>query len=95
MGFLFSLQLNYARYFLPRLLPGFTGRLIYLDDDVIVRGDLRELADTPLQPDHVVAFSSDALSAGSTYNVKQVRSVLDQLGRWFDGAGSALFSFLE
>ena len=31
-------QLNYARYYLPQLLPEVKGRVIYIDDDCIVQG---------------------------------------------------------
>jgi hypothetical protein len=31
-------QLNYARYFVPDLFPALTGRILYLDDDVVVQG---------------------------------------------------------
>ena len=65
---------NYARFFLPTLLPaGFRGRVVYLDDDVIVRGDVAELARTPLQSGHVAAFSSDRSWVSAAYNYKAVR----------------------
>ena len=32
-------QLNYARYYLPRLFPNIEGRVIYIDDDCIVQGE--------------------------------------------------------
>lgn len=38
-GHFFS-QLNYARFYLPRLLPSVKGRIVYVDDDCIVQGML-------------------------------------------------------
>ena len=39
----------YARFYLPRLFP--VGRLIYLDNDIVVNADLMELFQNPLQGD--------------------------------------------
>ena len=32
-------QLNYARYYMPRLFPHIDGRVVYIDDDCIVQGN--------------------------------------------------------
>eukprot|EP00051_Salpingoeca_urceolata_P010327 m.126002 g.126002 ORF g.126002 m.126002 type:complete len:526 (+) comp16669_c0_seq2:214-1791(+) len=50
--------LNYARFFLQRLFPDLHGRLIFLDDDVIVQGDVLEMSRTDLGP-HAIAVSED------------------------------------
>ena len=47
-------------------------RLVYLDDDVIVRGDIGELASTPLNG-HPVAFSSDCSWISRKYSLFQNR----------------------
>ena len=36
--YLLFLQLNYARYYLPKLFPDLKGRIIFIDDDSIVQG---------------------------------------------------------
>ncbi|KTG45566.1 hypothetical protein cypCar_00026012 [Cyprinus carpio] len=56
--------LNFARFFLPVFLPD-TEKVIYLDDDVIVQGDIRELFDTSIKLGHAAAFSEDCDSASS------------------------------
>uniref|UniRef100_A0A673JTF0 Glycosyltransferase 8 domain-containing protein 1 n=1 Tax=Sinocyclocheilus rhinocerous TaxID=307959 RepID=A0A673JTF0_9TELE len=56
--------LNFARFFLPVFLPD-TEKVIYLDDDVIVQGDIRELFDTSVKLGHAAAFSEDCDSASS------------------------------
>uniref|UniRef100_A0A0E9R9H5 Glycosyltransferase 8 domain-containing protein 1 n=1 Tax=Anguilla anguilla TaxID=7936 RepID=A0A0E9R9H5_ANGAN len=40
-------------------------KAIYLDDDVIVQGDVQELFDTNLKAGHAAAFSDDCDSASS------------------------------
>ncbi|KAK9113181.1 hypothetical protein Scep_020700 [Stephania cephalantha] len=43
--------LNYARNYLPRLLPPCLHRAVYLDSDVILVDDIASLSSTPLGPD--------------------------------------------
>ncbi|KAG8430086.1 hypothetical protein GDO86_018505, partial [Hymenochirus boettgeri] len=68
--------LTFARFYLPDLVPGLKNT-IYLDDDVIVQGDIQDLYDTPIQTGHAAAFSEDCDSvtsksllrgAGNQYN---------------------------
>lgn len=56
--------LMYARFYMPAFLPD-AEKAIYLDDDVIVQGDIRELFNTSLKLGHVAAFSEDCDSASS------------------------------
>ncbi|XP_012694012.1 glycosyltransferase 8 domain-containing protein 1 [Clupea harengus] len=56
--------LTFARYYMATLLPN-VEKAIYLDDDVIVQGDIRELFDTNLKAGHAAAFSDDCDSASS------------------------------
>ncbi|KAL6464416.1 hypothetical protein MHYP_G00267330 [Metynnis hypsauchen] len=56
--------LSFARFYMPMFLPD-AERAIYLDDDVIVQGDIQELFDTSLKPGHAAAFSEDCDSASS------------------------------
>ncbi|XP_066176052.1 glycosyltransferase 8 domain-containing protein 2 isoform X1 [Sylvia atricapilla] len=50
--------LNFIRFYLPLLIQKHE-KVIYLDDDVIVQGDIQELYDTKLAPGHAAAFSDD------------------------------------
>ncbi|XP_076452128.1 glycosyltransferase 8 domain-containing protein 1-like isoform X2 [Babylonia areolata] len=51
--------LNYARFYLPDLFPGIDGRMVYIDDDCIVQGDIAELFHMRLKPGTLAAFSED------------------------------------
>ncbi|XP_021353559.1 glycosyltransferase 8 domain-containing protein 1-like isoform X2 [Mizuhopecten yessoensis] len=51
--------MNFGRYYLPRLFPDFHGRVLYIDDDSIVQGDVYELYNMKLKPGHAAAFSKD------------------------------------
>ncbi|XP_059163725.1 glycosyltransferase 8 domain-containing protein 1-like [Physella acuta] len=51
--------LNYARYYLPKLFPLLKEKIIFIDDDCIVQGDIEELYKTPLEKGHIAAFSED------------------------------------
>ncbi|XP_043824382.1 glycosyltransferase 8 domain-containing protein 2 [Dromiciops gliroides] len=50
--------LNFVRFYLPLLIHKHE-KVIYLDDDVIVQGDIQELYDTKLMLGHAAAFSDD------------------------------------
>uniref|UniRef100_A0A8C6TB74 Glycosyltransferase 8 domain containing 2 n=1 Tax=Neogobius melanostomus TaxID=47308 RepID=A0A8C6TB74_9GOBI len=63
--------LNFVRFYLP-LLDINHKRLIYVDDDVIVQGDIRDLFDVKLEPGHAAAFGSDC---DLPYSHEIVRSV--------------------
>ncbi|XP_056130460.1 glycosyltransferase 8 domain-containing protein 1 [Lampris incognitus] len=54
--------LTFARFYLPVYIPD-AEKAIYLDDDVIVQGDIQELYETNLKPGHAAAFSDDCDSA--------------------------------
>uniref|UniRef100_A0A8C6KQF9 Glycosyltransferase 8 domain containing 2 n=1 Tax=Nothobranchius furzeri TaxID=105023 RepID=A0A8C6KQF9_NOTFU len=51
-------SLNFVRFYLP-LLGISHKRVIYLDDDVIVQGDIRDLYDVKLKAGHAAAFATD------------------------------------
>lgn len=53
--------LNYARYYLPRLFPHIEGRVVYIDDDCIVQGDIEELYQMKFRPGTLAAFSDDCI----------------------------------
>ncbi|KAG0451087.1 hypothetical protein HPP92_026433 [Vanilla planifolia] len=47
--------LNYARSYLPRLLPRCISRVVYLDSDLILVDDIASLAATPINPPFALA----------------------------------------
>ena len=49
----------YHRLFIPDLVSGQVRRLLYLDCDIVVSGDLSELMELPLEEDAVVACARD------------------------------------
>uniref|UniRef100_A0A4W3IHY7 Glycosyltransferase 8 domain containing 2 n=1 Tax=Callorhinchus milii TaxID=7868 RepID=A0A4W3IHY7_CALMI len=50
--------LNFVRYFIPLLIHNHE-KVIYLDDDVIIQGDVQDLYESILHPGHAAAFSMD------------------------------------
>ncbi|XP_029969414.1 glycosyltransferase 8 domain-containing protein 2 [Salarias fasciatus] len=50
--------LNFVRFYLP-LLDIHHNRVIYLDDDVIVQGEIKDLFNVRLKPGHAAAFATD------------------------------------
>ncbi|KAI4874005.1 hypothetical protein NFI96_007448, partial [Prochilodus magdalenae] len=65
-------KLNFVRFYLPLLAISDHRRIVYLDDDVIVQGDIQELYSIRLEPGHAAAFASDC-DLPSTHEM--VRSV--------------------
>uniref|UniRef100_A0A3Q3VNR1 Glycosyltransferase 8 domain-containing protein 1 n=1 Tax=Mola mola TaxID=94237 RepID=A0A3Q3VNR1_MOLML len=59
-----SKPLTFARFFLPVYIPE-AEKAIYLDDDIIVQGDIQELYETNLKAGHAAAFSDDCDSASA------------------------------
>lgn len=51
--------LNYARYYLPKLFPTLKGKVVFIDDDCIVQGDIMDLYRTEIKQGHLGAFSED------------------------------------
>ncbi|XP_073448528.1 glycosyltransferase 8 domain-containing protein 1 isoform X2 [Aquarana catesbeiana] len=74
--------LTFARYYLPDLLPG-VEKIIYLDDDIIVQGDILELYKTPIKLGHAAAFSEDCDSVTSKYLVRGAGNQFNYIG-YFD-----------
>ncbi|XP_012674095.1 glycosyltransferase 8 domain-containing protein 2 [Clupea harengus] len=63
--------LNFVRFYLP-LLAINQKKIIYLDDDVIVQGDIKELFQIKLRPGHAAAFASDCDLPSSHEMVRSV-----------------------
>ncbi|XP_041377971.1 glycosyltransferase 8 domain-containing protein 2-like [Gigantopelta aegis] len=55
--------LNYARYYLPKLFPKLSEKIIFIDDDCIVQGDISELYRLKFNKGHIAAFSEDCVGA--------------------------------
>lgn len=56
--------LTFARFYLPLYLPE-AEKAIYLDDDIIVQGDIQELYEMNIKQGHAAAFSDDCDSTSS------------------------------
>lgn len=56
--------LAFARFYLPVYMPE-AEKAIYLDDDIIVQGDIQELYETNIKPGQAAAFSDDCDSASA------------------------------
>nr|XP_057923068.1 glycosyltransferase 8 domain-containing protein 2 isoform X3 [Doryrhamphus excisus] len=67
--------LNFVRFYLP-LLELNHKRVIYLDDDVIVQGDIRHLFSVRLKPEHAAAFATDC-DLPSTHEMTTYMGFLD------------------
>ncbi|XP_070561625.1 glycosyltransferase 8 domain-containing protein 1-like isoform X2 [Ptychodera flava] len=63
--------LNVARFYTPKLFPSIDSRVVYLDSDVIVQGDIIELNNTKLKDSHIAAFSEDCSSLSKRFNLFQ------------------------
>ncbi|XP_069824952.1 glycosyltransferase 8 domain-containing protein 1 [Dendropsophus ebraccatus] len=74
--------LTFARFYLLDLVPE-VEKVIYLDDDVIVQGDISELYKTPIKVGHAAAFSEDCDSVTSKYLVRGAGSQYNYIG-YFD-----------
>lgn len=71
--------LTFARFYLPEYLPE-AEKAIYLDDDVIVQGDVQDLFDTQIKPGHAAAFSDDCDSASAKGIVRGAGNQNNYLG---------------
>lgn len=65
--------LTYSRFYIPVFTPD-AEKAIYLDDDIIVQGDIQELFDMNLKSGHAAAFSDDCDSASSKGIVRMAGS---------------------
>ncbi|XP_008318505.1 glycosyltransferase 8 domain-containing protein 1 [Cynoglossus semilaevis] len=71
--------LDFVRFYLPTFLPD-AEKGIYVDDDIIVQGDIRELYDTNVKPGHVAAFSDDCDLASAKAIVRGAGNQNNYLG---------------
>uniref|UniRef100_W5UKY8 Glycosyltransferase 8 domain-containing protein 2 n=1 Tax=Ictalurus punctatus TaxID=7998 RepID=W5UKY8_ICTPU len=51
--------LNFVRFYLPLLAISNHKKIVYLDDDIIVQGDIKDLYSIKLHSGHAAAFASD------------------------------------
>ncbi|XP_064461077.1 glycosyltransferase 8 domain-containing protein 1-like isoform X2 [Ornithodoros turicata] len=61
-------KLTFAKLYMTHLLPSVSGIVVQIDDDVIVQGDIGELAGLPISQDHVGLFSQDCDAVSRRYN---------------------------
>ncbi|XP_045153336.1 glycosyltransferase 8 domain-containing protein 1 isoform X2 [Echinops telfairi] len=71
--------LIFARFYLPVLVPS-AKKAIYVDDDVIVQGDVLALYNTPLKPGHAAAFSEDCDSTSAKVVVRGAGNQYNYIG---------------
>ncbi|XP_046882223.1 glycosyltransferase 8 domain-containing protein 1 [Hypomesus transpacificus] len=71
--------LTFSRFYMPTLAPD-AEKAIYLDDDVIVQGDIKELFDMNLKSGHAAAFSDDCDSASSKGIIRGAGNQINYLG---------------
>ncbi|XP_006630699.2 glycosyltransferase 8 domain-containing protein 1 isoform X1 [Lepisosteus oculatus] len=71
--------LTFARFYLPVFVPD-AEKAIYMDDDVIVQGDIEELYNTPLKAGHAAAFSDDCDSTAAKGIVRGAGSQKNYIG---------------
>ncbi|XP_053326176.1 glycosyltransferase 8 domain-containing protein 1 [Spea bombifrons] len=71
--------LTFARFYLPDLVPG-VEKAIYVDDDVIVQDDIKELFNTPVKAGHAAAFSDDCDSVTSKFLVRGAGNQYNYIG---------------
>ncbi|VFV17465.1 glycosyltransferase 8 [Lynx pardinus] len=71
--------LTFARFYLPILVPS-AKKAIYMDDDVIVQGDILTLYNTPLKPGHAAAFSEDCDSASTKVVIRGAGNQYNYIG---------------
>ncbi|XP_055130480.1 glycosyltransferase 8 domain-containing protein 1 isoform X2 [Symphalangus syndactylus] len=71
--------LTFARFYLPILVPS-AKKAIYMDDDVIVQGDILALYNTPLKPGHAAAFSEDCDSASTKVVIRGAGNQYNYIG---------------
>ncbi|XP_036911662.1 glycosyltransferase 8 domain-containing protein 1 isoform X3 [Sturnira hondurensis] len=71
--------LTFARFYLPILVPS-AKKAIYMDDDIIVQGDILALYNTPLKPGHAAAFSEDCDSASTKVIIRGAGNQYNYIG---------------
>lgn len=71
--------LTFARFYLPAYMPE-AEKVIYLDDDIIVQGDIQELYETNLKPGHAAAFSDDCDSASAKGIIRGAGKQINYIG---------------
>lgn len=60
--------LSYAKIFISKINPDLEGRWIFLDDDIIVQGDIFELANASITEDNIGVFSHECDVISKQYN---------------------------
>lgn len=61
-------KVSYSKLYISDLFPNIEGRLICLEDDMIVQGDIANLWNITIDPSHIGAFSRDCDTISKRYN---------------------------
>lgn len=61
-------KVSYSKLYISDLFPNIEGRLICLEDDMIVQGDIANLWNITIEPNHIGAFSRDCDTISKRYN---------------------------
>ncbi|XP_027224901.2 glycosyltransferase 8 domain-containing protein 1 [Penaeus vannamei] len=64
---------HFAKIYLFSIFPELEGKFVYLDSDVIVQGNIKELNNVPLDENHLGAFSEDCTSMSKRFNMAKPR----------------------
>nr|XP_045588335.1 glycosyltransferase 8 domain-containing protein 1-like [Procambarus clarkii] len=64
---------HFAKIYLKSIFPELDGRFIYLDTDVIIQGDVRELIDVAIKSSHLGAFADDCQLGSKRFNLAKPR----------------------
>ncbi|XP_038079182.1 glycosyltransferase 8 domain-containing protein 1-like [Patiria miniata] len=63
--------MTFARFYFTKTFPALTGRVIFIDSDTIVQGDIAELNNTKMEPGVALALSDDCSSSSSRASLRQ------------------------
>ncbi|WAR14504.1 GL8D1-like protein [Mya arenaria] len=66
-----KVKMNYARYYFPQLFPDLHGRIVFIDDDSIVQGDVYDLFKMTIKPDHWATFAEDCTGSAKRITMMQ------------------------
>ncbi|XP_022096956.1 glycosyltransferase 8 domain-containing protein 1-like [Acanthaster planci] len=63
--------MTFARFYFAKVFPTLRGRVVFVDSDTIVQGDIADLNNTKMEPGVAVALSDDCSSSSSRASLHQ------------------------
>ncbi|XP_072047648.1 glycosyltransferase 8 domain-containing protein 1-like [Amphiura filiformis] len=63
--------LNFAKYYFPWIFPKVTGRIVFIDSDAVVQGDVEELSRISMRTGDAAAFSDDCSTVSNRVGLHQ------------------------